>query len=220
MPVKTRHQYKRESIKNERRRNPVRTRSREEALERANVERQKSLVVKRLKPEVVRDKAVVCVKPVREIKLKLHQRKLKHLCGTSRPEHPAYTRCPKMWGPAALTCSKKRCECRGKIHGAHVAFRVARRSKVRQFGIVATCASSNMTSGSFKCRRGTSVFVLARVRSRYPSIPYNPNEDTIIDNGLFENGSSRIDRLERELMELGDEEDLDSYANDYFDVMH
>ena len=95
MPVKTRHQYKRESIKNERRRNPVRTRSREEALERANVERQKSLVVKRLKPEVVRDKAVVCVKPVREIKLKLHQRKLKHLCGTSRPEHPAYTRCPR-----------------------------------------------------------------------------------------------------------------------------
>jgi hypothetical protein len=53
----------------------------------------------------------------------------------------------------------------------------------------------------------------------HPSKPYNANEDTIIEKRLFENGS-RIDKLEREVMELGEEEDLESYANDYFDLVH
>jgi uncharacterized protein (UPF0335 family) len=49
------------------------------------------------------------------------------------------------------------------------------------------------------------------------SKPYNENEDTIIKKRLFVNGS-RIDRLEREVMELDDEEDLDdSFADEYFD---
>ena len=223
MPVVTRHQKKRANIKTTRR-NPTRdarTRSREHA----NEQRQIALDVRRLRPTIaVSAEPTVCVKPVRKIKLKLHQRKLRHLCGTSFPEHPAYTRCPKMWGETAtFRCSSKNCNCRGRIHGAHVSFRVARRSKVRQFGIVATCASCNMRSGSFRCRRGVEVFVLARVRSMYPSIPYNPTEDAIIDEGIFEN-NSRIDRFERELTDMDPHHndgnnDMEIFGEEYFRVV-
>ena len=124
-----------------------------------------------------------------------------------------------MPGLKRFVCSNSDCKCRfKKLHGAHVSIRIS--PKIRQYAIVPTCPSCNAGGKPFNAHRNTPVFILGNVRTMHPSLPYNPNEDTIIDKRLFENGSSRIDRLERELMELGDEEDLDSYANDYFDLVH
>jgi hypothetical protein len=151
-------------------------------------ERRMKRILRDIEPDVAVGELTVCTKPIHELKLKPYQRKLKHLCGTSHEKHATYTRCPKMWGPMSLRCHNKHCERRGcgVLHGAHVCWRVDRRSKRRQCGIIATCVPCNTTSGSFKASRGSSVFVLARVMSRYPSKPYDPREDTVIDNAIFE----------------------------------
>lgn len=151
-------------------------------------ERRMKRILRDIEPDVVVGEPTVCTKPIRELKLKPYQRKLKHLCGTSHEKHATYTRCPKMWGPASLKCHNKRCEQRGcgVLHGAHVCWRVDRRSKVKQCGIIATCVPCNTTSGSFKACRGSSVFVLAKVLSRYPSKPYDPREDTVLEDAIFE----------------------------------
>jgi len=145
-------------------------------------------IIKDITPDVVVGKPTVCVKSVRVHRLKPYQRKLYHLVGTSQSSHPTFTRSPKMWGVESLRCTNKDCRGRGSsmIHGAHVSWRVDRRSRAKQCGIVATCVPCNTSSGQFRVSRGASVFVLARVVSRYPSKPYDPQEDTIIDNAIFD----------------------------------
>jgi hypothetical protein len=140
-----------------------------------------------IKPDVSVGEPTVCVKPVRELKLKPYQRKLRHLCGTSHAGHPTHTRCQKMWGPSSLRCHNKHCEGRGRgvLHGAHVCWRVGRRSKTKQCGIIATCVPCNTMSGTFKASRDSCVFVLAKVLSKSPSKPYLPNEDTILEDAIF-----------------------------------
>jgi hypothetical protein len=183
---------KRSNIKNERR--PRRTPREASRLALETIRRQArdgqrmDRMLRDMEPDVVVGEPTVCVKPTHEVKLKLHQRKLRHLHGTSQPSHPTYTRCPKMWGPASLKCHNKHCEQRGcgVLHGAHVCWRVDRRSKAKQCGIIATCVPCNTTSGAFKVRRGSSVFVLAKVLSKYPTNPYDPRKDTILEDSIFE----------------------------------
>ena len=151
-------------------------------------ERRAKRIEKDMKPDVAVGQLTVCVKPVREMKLRPYQRKLRHLHGTSQMSHPTYTRCPKMWGPSCLRCHNKHCEGRGRglIHGSHISWRVGLRSRTRQCGIISTCVSCNMTSGTFKACRGSSVFVLARVLSRYPSRPFDAREDTVLEDAIFD----------------------------------
>ena len=184
--------YRRKNIKNDKpRRTSPRDASRR-ALEAIRAqkkeERHMDRILRDMEPDVAVGEQTVCVKPVKEIKLKLHQRKLRHLHGTSQPSHPTYTRCPKMRCPASLKCHNKHCEQRGcgVLHGAHVCWRVDRRSKAKQCGIIATCVPCNTTSGAFKVRRGSSVFVLAKVLSKYPTSPFDPREDTILEDAIFE----------------------------------
>jgi len=151
-------------------------------------ERRAKRIEKDMKPDVAVGQLTVCVKPVREMKLRPFQRKLRHLCGTSQPSHSCYVRCSKMWGPSCLRCHNKHCEGRGRglIHGSHISWRVGLRSRTRQCGIISTCVSCNTTSGTFKACRGSSVFVLARVLSRYPSRPFDAREDTVLEDAIFD----------------------------------
>jgi hypothetical protein len=151
-------------------------------------ERRMDRILRDIEPDVPVGEPTICVKPTHEVKLKLHQRKLRHLHGTSQMSHPTYTRCPKMWGPSCLRCHNKHCEGRGRglIHGSHISWRVGLRSRTRQCGIISTCVSCNMTSGTFKACRGSSVFVLARVLSRYPSRPFDAREDTVLEDAIFD----------------------------------
>jgi hypothetical protein len=180
------------NIKNDKsRRRPPREASRR-ALEAIRAqkkeERRMDRILRDIEPDVPVGEPTLCVKPVREMKLRPFQRKLRHLCGTSQPSHSCYVRCPKMWGPASLKCHNKHCEQRGcgVLHGAHVCWRVGRRSRTRQCGIISTCVSCNTTSGTFKAYRGSSVFVLARVLSRYPSRPFDAREDTVLEDAIFD----------------------------------
>lgn len=183
---------RRRNIKSERRpRRPPREASRlalETIRRQARDGQRMDRMLRDMEPDVAVGEPTVCVKPTHEVKLKLHQRKLRHLHGTSQPSHPTYTRCPKMWGPASLKCHNKHCEQRGcgVLHGAHVCWRVDRRSKAKQCGIIATCVPCNTTSGAFKVRRGSSVFVLAKVLSRFPSRPFDPRKDTVLEDSIFE----------------------------------
>ena len=197
------------------RRNPYRD-ARARSERRKNEQRKITLKVKRLKPRRVRTTPIICVKPISKTKLTKNQlRKVKHVHGTGSPSHPAYTHSPKMFGLNSSVCSNSDCKCRGKMVGAHVSIRTSR--KIRQYAIVPTCPSCNSRGEPFQARRNTPVFILGKVRTMHRSKPYNENEDTIIKKRLFVNGS-RIDRLEREVMELDDEEDLDdSFADEYFD---
>ena len=184
---------RRKNIKNDRPRGtPLRDASRR-ALEairaQTKEERRAKRVEKDMKPDVAVGQLTVCVKPVREMKLRPFQRKLRHLCGTSRPSHSCYVRFSKMWGPpSCLRCHNKHCEGRGRglIHGSHISWRVGLRSRTRQCGIISTCVSCNTTSGTFKACRGSSVFVLARVLSMYPSRPFDAREDTVLEDAIFD----------------------------------
>jgi hypothetical protein len=180
----------RTSIKREPRRVSLRDASRralESIRDQVKEDRRMKRILRDIEPDVAVGEPTVCIKPVREMKLKPYQRKLRHLCGTSHVEHATHTRCPKMWGPSSLRCHNKHCERRGRgvLHGAHVCWRVERRSKTKQCGIIATCVPCNTTSGTFKASRGSSVFVLAKVLSKYPSKPYLPNEDSILEDAIL-----------------------------------
>lgn len=183
---------RRRNIKSERRpRRPPREASRlalETIRRQARDGQRMDRVLRDMEPDVAVGEPTVCVKPIRELKLKPYQRKLKHLCGTSQPSHSCYVRCPKMWGPASLKCHNKHCERRGcgSLHGAHISWRSERRSRTRQCGIIATCVPCNTTSGAFKVCRGSSVFVLAKVLSKYPTNPYDPRKDTVLEDSIFE----------------------------------
>ena len=184
--------YRRKNIKNDKpRRTSPRDASRR-ALEAIRAqkkdERRMDRILRDMEPDVAVGEPTLCVKPVREMKLRPFQRKLRHLCGTSRPSHSCYVRCRKMWGPSSLKCHNKHCEQRGcgVLHGAHVCWRVDRRSKAKQCGIIATCVPCNTTSGAFKVHRGSSVFVLAKVLSKCPTSPFDPREDTILENAIFD----------------------------------
>jgi hypothetical protein len=184
--------HRRTNIKNERpRRTSLRDASRravESIRNQLKEDRRMKRILSDIKPDVSVGEATVCVKPIHELKLKLHQRKLRHLHGTSQPSHPTYTRCAKMWGPSSLRCHNRDCERRGcgSLHGAHISWRADRRSRTRQCGIIATCVPCNIRSGSFKVVRGSTVFVLAKVLSRYPSRPFDQREDTVLENAIFE----------------------------------
>lgn len=183
---------RRTNIKNDR---PRRTSPREAsrlALEtirrQARDGRRMDRILRDMEPDVAVGEPTVCVKPIREMKLRPFQRKLRHLCGTSQPSHLCYVRCPKTWGPSSLNCQNKDCERRGcgSLHGAHISWRTERRSRTRQCGIIATCVPCNTTSAAFKASRGSSVFVLAKVLSRFPSRPFDPREDTVLENAIFD----------------------------------
>lgn len=215
MPVKTR----RSNIKADRRSNPYRD-ARTRSNQRQKEQRRIALTVKRFKPEPVRNAPVVCVKPICKTKLRVSQlRKVKHVPGTSSPSHPTFTRSPKLLGLNSSVCSNSDCKCRGKkMFGAHVSIRISR--KIRQYAIVPTCPSCNARGEPFEARRGTPVFILGRVRSMHPSKAFDPTKDTIIDKGIFKNGS-KFERLEQELLDcdqndLNDELLLDSFTEDYF----
>ena len=182
----------RSSIKGEpRRRTSPRDASRR-ALEALREQKKEDRRVKRIIESAERDVRVgeptVCVKRIEEMRLKPFQRNITHLVRTSRENHATYTRCQKMWGPSSLRCMNKRCEGRGcgVIHGAHVSWRVNRKTRVRQCGVIATCASCNLTSGKFRASRDSHVFVLGKVLSKYPSKPYDPREDIVLENAIFE----------------------------------
>jgi hypothetical protein len=183
---------RRKNIKNdESRRRPPREASRlalETMRKQKKDERRMDRILRDIEPDVPVGEPTICVKPTHEVKLKLHQRKLRHLHGTSQMSHPTYTRCPKMWGPSSLKCQNKNCERRGcgSLVGAHISWRAERRSRTRQCGIIATCASCNTTSGSFKACRRSSVFVLAKVLSRFPSRPFDAREDTVLEDAIFD----------------------------------